>query len=501
MYAPGEVLGDNLRARPVRPGGVGVAVDNDNNALMLAVKPLPLRGQTPVAGEAQSSIHIVRGKVDATGQVSWGPSQILGSSTLPTHEVHIHERAAYTRVAMSPANGHAAVAWASSDVCSATAYDKAPNRCYYLYLSQYDPATSTWSAPQVVTDLPLKADIRAAYLTDPVQLRVDNAGNVAIMHTYWMQRRGTPPLIDPTVAHTAVSWRLASAPVWRRHIFAEHSRETFNVRASFDLDNNGNMVWAGTVPRDSKHSQVVVARGTLSAGFGVAQRIDTAGPSASALLGRVRVHRGLAAVDWAQSVSDGPVYRFDRHLAVSPAAGQPWQASQVRQQIHGKTDSDIRSSFHRDALYLLGITNAGEVLAYDFIRYALEPSQTCGVYVRAPDGAINRKDLPQPLCSATRLSSLDRRTINRRGDVLYLREDGLWRHYTAATHSLVSSGDRALTGSRNLLGPTLVYDVQAALNNNGGAAAIYWTNYSELPTDANDQGAENGQRNLWGFIR
>ena len=43
MYAPGEVLGDNLRARPVRPGGVGVAVDNDNNALMLAVKAYSLR--------------------------------------------------------------------------------------------------------------------------------------------------------------------------------------------------------------------------------------------------------------------------------------------------------------------------------------------------------------------------------------------------------------------------------------------------------------------------
>lgn len=486
MYKPGTSEPWGASRRGVRAGISPVTVDDYNNAFMLALVPVPT---TPGSTTPQplTAVQVIQGWVDASGQPRWGGMQWLGSSTANTGI-----GSAQAHVATSRANGHVAVVWVSEDVCGADTYAKPPRRCDYLFISQRQGGV--WSAPQVVTDWPADS-------SDNITLRVDNAGNVAVGYSHWVPNPRS--VLHPIALRGAVSWRMAGTNTWRRHVFYANDPDVSHSTARFDMDANGNMAWAGVVVKNGT-PQVVAAQGTLAGGFATPQAVSTAG-STSLELGHVRINKGVAAVDWAQASNARGPYDYDRHVAASAAQGQPWLGSRVREMIHGIRPADVSGLYSRQ-LFQLGVNNTGEVLAYDFLidQEHRHPnrglSAECALFVRGSGGAFTRKNLPQDMCQ-NHYTGGPRYVTNGKGDVMRLSVFGYWDIYDAENHRLISGGNRTLIGHRPGWGNTPTDGYFAALGNNLGAAAVYRTTYTELPSDSKPNGTVGGEYNLWGFVR
>ena len=207
------------------------------------------------------------------------------------------------RLFKSP-SGNAVALWMSRAPCTATSYNTS-GQCNFVYTARR-LSGGAWDAPLLVGDTPG---------TLPKGIINDN-GDIALIWPSWQRDgQGLPVVISSVV------WRPVAASAFNPPSVPTDITTPTGSEVTITLDRLGNMVYASLSNDGNTGPKILVRRGTVAAGFGAAERLDTA--TNAALEGVWSGTNGQVVVLW-QQTDGGQVARWSAALDTPTGA---WQTS------------------------------------------------------------------------------------------------------------------------------------------------------------------------------
>ena len=369
------------------------------------------------------------------------------------------DAAAQFAVAMSP-NGHAVAMWTVTAPCTASTYNTTGN-CRYVY-SARKLVDGAWEAPVLVSDTPFA-------LTSPL---INRAGDITISWSGW-ERTG-PGTYKPA---TGAMWKANGQSGFTGQLFSQVVPPTGST-SRLTLDSAGNMVLV-TPSVSTTGNVIAAARGNVSSGFTVLDRLDTE-PASASLEGMAGGLNGQVVVLWQQAVGGQNM----RWAATLDGPSQSWAVSQL-----GVPAASSLAGRNRGA-----VNDAG-----DFTRYDLE---NCRVQRRVSQVWQTETALDATLCSSS-----DRylTAMSRGGDLVGglispsagNGNTGQWLYYSASEGKVLQpfstqgSGNGYFFGVANQAGGLLF------LSESRVASFITANAYDVLPSVAVPSGASGSATNIW----
>lgn len=397
----------------------------------------------------RQQLFVTRGTPNATGAApTWtapAPLDVLNGQA-----VFAGSRYSYYFGVSSAPNGNAVAYWTFDEPCTATSYKtRAGSTCQFVYTSRYLVSTGVWEAP-------FKS---GSYPGNPVPLLINNRGDIAFAVT-----GGTPATNYPYYTDSpAVAWRAVGDAAFKSQLLV-------GPISKFDLgmDNSGNML-VGAALTQNATTDAAAYRGTLAAGFGGAQVLDTRGAAVSSVTTLVGVN-GQQAVFWLQNNGS----RTSTYSATAGSATAPLIVEDM-----GLTNWD----------YLHALDN-GQIVLVDFntlrrYRWTAGTWSTAETFPNWQSG----------------YSSSSRCGVARNGDGACVDGNGVWATYDATRNVLVQSRKTASPGTGYVLGfSNGLGPYPPILSTSGVAFASTAVKYDLLPTPAVPAGDGRNVVNLWGFF-
>lgn len=358
-------------------------------------------------------------------------------------------------VAMSP-NGNAVARWINFEPCTANTYypGALSSGCRFLYTARFMAASGSWESPVRVTDIPS---------TSYFAMNINDAGDVSLLVPGWVRSGTSGYTAAPTVA-----WRANGVAAYQSRVFGDVALG----KVILSEDAAGNLLLAAEASQNAT-TDLVVYRGTMAAGFGAQQILDTRGPAAGLLGANVGLN-GQQIVLWSQN----------NGTAASVFAATSGTATGTF------SVADLAVTPPSSGAYTaISIDDAGNALWLDSTR-AYRMRWTSGAW--AAKEALPA-DFPNSAWGCTSA---------RTGDAACLRgsyPSGQWASYDATGNAMVQSTSPASyilgvqTGNSSSYGtPTLSIS--------GIAISLLLAPYDTLPTPALPNGDGRNVNNLWGFF-
>jgi hypothetical protein len=351
---------------------------------------------------------------------------------------------------MSP-NGNALVYWYHSALCSITTYNVSGN-CRYYYLARFTAASGTWSAPELIGDVP----------SPSFKVFFNDRGDIAMLGTGWV-RTGTSgyassrTLYMRNPAETSFRKQLLNDPAIGSNIL--------------NLDGSGNLLLASEYSQNST-TDIVAFRGTVAGGLGPFQILDTRGAAATLKLSTVGIN-GQQAVIWSQN--NGTI--STTYGATAAAAASPFTVVDLGFQI----DSSL-------TLLTLVASDDGVIRYYEvgFFGSGRKRSQ----WTAATGWSA-------PVAMPSELYAYDT-VVTRSGDILGVRSGGAWVTFDGSRNVIVQSFN---TSPAYVLGFSKSYTGGGpVLAVNGVGFADIFDKFDTLPTPAVPAGDGRNIVNLWGVF-
>jgi hypothetical protein len=346
-------------------------------------------------------------------------------------------------------NGNAVAYWTFDAPCTASTYRTVPGTCQYVYTARFLASTGTWEAPVASGGFP----------GNPQSVSINNRGDIS-----FAANGGTPrtnfPFYD---SRPAVAWRALGDAAFRTQLLN-------GPVASFSLamDASGAML-VGAALTQNATTDAASYRGTLAAGFGDAQVLDTRGAAVSNVTPAVGTG-GQQIVSWIQNNGTrSSVYAATSSTATGALAVQdlgfagwdyilPLDDGQIVLVDQGNL---------RRYRWIAGTWSAGEAV----------PNWQSGYF-----GNSN--------CA-----------LARNGDGICVNDAGLWTTYEAARNVVVQARRTTSPGAGYVLGFSRSAGLGApVLSISGIAFDAARVQFDVLPTPTVPAGDGRNVTNLWGFF-
>ena len=175
--------------------------------------------------------------------------------------------------------GNALAYWYHNAPCTANTYSTSGS-CHYYYMARYIASSNSWGAPELITDAPSPAFIAT----------INDRGDIALMGHGWIRSGAASYATVP-----ALFMRNATEATFRRQLLNAVPLNAWML----DLDAASNLLVAAEAKQNAT-TDLVAYRGTVDAGMGAQQVLDTRGASATLTAAKVGQH-GQQVVVWRQN--------------------------------------------------------------------------------------------------------------------------------------------------------------------------------------------------------
>jgi len=447
-WAPGQLL----ETDDSEPSFVRTAIDDAGRVTVLFRKSdgtrqvvYATRGAANAADAAPSFSAPV-----AIDLVSGAPVSSMGSTTSNIE----------LGLAAAP-GGNLLAYWYNRAPCSGTTYS-ASGTCRYYYAARYLIANEAWEAPVLVGDSP----------AGDFDIRINDRGDVALLGTGWT-RSGTSRFTEGKAAY----FRAGNEAGFRRQMLNVDPLRNHQL----DMDAAGNLLLAAEASQNATRD-LVVYRGTVAAGLGAQQLLDTRGNAVSLQLTRVGT-AGQQVVVWAQNNG----VRDTNYAATAASAAEAFTVVDLGYRLN--------TSIGRRELT---ISDAGQAILFDL-------SGNRRLRWTAASGWTGTERLPS---NNTFTGGFNRRmAITRNGDILAVDfgvvSGGTWSTYDAARNVLIQAETTASSGPGYVVGVNrgnAIGYVGLAVSANGVGFVALLNQFDVLPTPAAPSGDGRNVTNLWGVF-
>lgn len=370
------------------------------------------------------------------------------------------------RVAMSP-NGHAVAVWEVFAPCTVSTYfTDTTKTCNYVYTNRR-LAGQDWEGPVLVGDSPGDDTPGTATAGDTGTVRaalINSRGDILLSLSGW-QRTGT----GGYGILAGAAWRAVGQSGFTSQVFSGVS--VLSGSRALTLDSTGNMLLVANAAI-SGVSNVVAYRGSLTAGFGAQEMVDTVSTEA-VLEGLWSGVNGQAVVLWRDTSSGGSV----RMGSVIDAPSAAWSTQNLgtpaAQTIAGRSRGVV--------------TDAGNFILYDL--------QNCSVLKRTSGSWQALANVAGGVC---RSDTAYTAAVSRTGDVMAaIATTGEWMAYDGPTATVQQAF--GLAAKDLLFGVPTASGGSLLVSENGIGAYVTANRYEVLPTATAPLGTATsaGQDNLW----
>jgi hypothetical protein len=350
--------------------------------------------------------------------------------------------------------------WYHNAACSAATY-RTSGTCRYYHYARYRSASGSWEAPVLLTDA-----------SNPgFEVFTNDRGDLVFFGNSWV-RSGT----TSSTAALALFMRTAGETATRRQLLNAEPINAFQL----GMDAAGNLMMAAQYQQGGT-TDLVAYRGTVAAGLGTFQVLDSRGNAATLRHLAVGLN-GQQVITWTQNNG----VKNTTYAAASATATE------------GFTVTDLDRVFSSASTWQrLVITDAGEAIYYDLwprLRARWSPVTGWAAFESLPTG------LP-----FSAVSGSDQYVMNRNGDLLawkpdnFAGGDGRTTTYEARRNVVVQATASGGTGSGYVLGLQTRAGYGEMLLSTGGVGFTDLLNrFDVLPTVAAPAGDGRAVTNLWG---
>jgi Immunoglobulin I-set domain len=432
----------------------GQLLETDDNPVQDRVSGIDDAGRVMVvfrkSNGVRDVIYATRGTPNATGSgPTWSPP--LAIDLLAGASVSTMGNVTDYNLQVAP-GGNALAYWYHNAPCTAATYSTT-GPCRYYYMARFSAASATWSAPELIGDMPHPA----------FNAVINDRGDVALFGVGWV-RSGTIRYVD------------ALTLFWRSAAQATLSRQLVNAvplgARMLDMDAAGNLLLAAEAQQNAT-TDLVAYRGTIDSGLGAQQVLDTRGAAATLLSARLG-RNGQQVVVWRQNNGTA--------TAVWAAAGASATASLVVQElgalpVFGET--------------ILTVADSGDALLVNRY-YRWRQGWVGGTWA-----VLSEFPLDSPTSAALECAHA------RNGNYLCTENGtGRWANYDASRNVTVQAFLASKPSSGYVLGVDTInrgIGYAAPLLSVGGIGATTMLNkYDVLPSPAAVAGDSRTVTNLWG---
>ena len=461
------VLTVNAAANPLigRAWVPGQLLETDDNEPSFARTAIDDAGRVTVvfrkSNGTRQVVYATRGVANAAGTApSFSapvPIDLLGGtvvSSMGTTTSNIE-----VGLAASP-GGNLLAYWYNNAPCTATTY-RTSGTCRYYYAARYLIANNAWEAPVLVGDTP-EGDFN---------IRINDRGDVALLGTGWT-RSGTSNFTEGTAAY----FRAGTEATFRRQMLNVDPLRNHQL----DMDGAGNVLLAAEASQNATRD-LVVYRGTVAAGLGAQQVLDTRGNAVSLQLTRVGTG-GQQVVVWAQNngVTD------TNYAATAASASEAFTVVDLGYRLNTSI------GFRR-----LEVSDAGQAILFDF-------SARTRQRWTAASGWAARENLPSALPNNPSFFAL---ASTRSGDILAVNygvvSGGDWATYDAGRNVMVQTLTTASSGPGYVVGVNqgnAIGYTGLVVSASGIGFVALRNQFDVLPTAAAPSGDGRSVINLWGVF-
>lgn len=351
--------------------------------------------------------------------------------------------------------GNAVAQWVATGPCDGSTYNTF-GTCKYAITARLLSSTGSWEAPQLVGDTP---DV-------PSSAVINDRGDIIMDFKGW-ERSGNTSF----VSWTGLAWKAASQTTFRSHIFKDLIG---NSVGRYMADESGNMMLTGQSNQNGT-TDIVAYRGTMAAGFGAQEIIDTRG--ATATFEGMWSNGDKSVILWTQNNGTA----VTRWAATKLSTGGAW------------TVNDIGAFSQFSGTKVAAFTASG-----DFVWYALGACKklrwTAGIWTA-------ETALPSGLCPGASYAD----AISSNGDVLRIATTllggavGKWSSFDSVGGQVVQSFTSQPTGSGYVVGVPSNMDGIALLSNSGIGFFVSGNTFDVLPSIAQPAGDKRTIPSLWGI--
>lgn len=353
------------------------------------------------------------------------------------------------QMAVAP-NGNAVVVWEVSAPCTASTYATTGN-CTFVYTTRR-LSGGNWESPVLVGDTP--GTVTGAL--------INNRGDVAVTWPGWT-RSGTT-----VTAQNGVAWRAVGDAGFRQQLFAQVDRPA-GTSATLSLDSAGNLLLV-TPTQANGVASVVAYRGSVAAGFGAQEEIDSVATDAT-LEGLWSSVNGQAVVLWRQQQGGSSV----RMAAAIDSASGSWQRSSLG------TPAAVTLAGRS----LAAITDSGNFSLYD-LQNCTVTRRTAGQWQAAQ--AVVAAACPSPASYSPLLNRSDRM-------MGVVTATGQWTAYNGSSNTMAQS--LGSLPADLLWGVPSPVDGTLLLSESGVGAYVSLNRFDTLPSAATPSGVLGAVNNLW----
>jgi hypothetical protein len=357
-------------------------------------------------------------------------------------------------------NGDLVALWYHNAACNAATY-RTSGTCRYYHYARYRSASNTWEAPVLLTDA-----------SNPgFDVYTNDRGDLVFFGNSWV-RSGT----TSSTAALALFLRGAGETATRRQLLNTEPINAYQL----GLDAAGNLLMAAQYQQNAT-TDLVAYRGTVAAGLGAFQVLDSRGAAATLKHTAVGLN-GQQVITWTQNNG----VKNTTYAASSPTASGTFSVTDLNRLL-SSTPSGQR----------LLITDTGQAIYYDL-----------GVRERAlwSDAAGWTAVESMPSMLPTNLF-FSRYVSNRNGDLLAWSIDsavnngGETTTYDARRNVVVIAWPTTRSGTGYVLGLNVSAGYGSmVLSANGVGFTDLLNKFDVLPTVATPAGDGRNVTNLWGVF-
>lgn len=347
--------------------------------------------------------------------------------------------------------------WYNNAPCSSTTY-RTSGTCRYYYATRYLIASNAWETPVLIGDTP----------EGNFDIRINDRGDVALLGTGWT-RSGTSSFTEGAAAY----FRAGGESAFRRQMLNVDPLRNHQL----DMDGAGNVLLAAEASQNATRD-LVVYRGTVAAGLGAQQLLETRGNAVSLQLARVGT-AGQQVVVWSQNNG----IKDTTFAATAASASAAFNV----------TDLDYRLTTSFGDLRL-EVSDSGQAILFDFTARNRKRWT-------AQAGWLDREALPSVLGTTIV------KALTRNGDILAVNfgvvSGGDWASYDAGRNVMIQTLTTASNGPGYVVGVNrgnAVGYTGLRLSASGVGYVSLLNEYDVLPTAAAPSGDGRNVTNLWGVF-
>ncbi len=441
-----------------RAWAAGQLLETDDNPVREAFSSIDDNGRMMVVYKKSNGtrdvLYATRGTPGAAGVAPSFSAPIVIDTAAGVTVQGTPSYSGFTSFGMASApNGNSVAVWVSKAPCTAATYSIS-GTCNFLYSARFTAATNVWEAPVLIADTP----------SDVGTLRIGNGGDVALQFVGWA-RQGT----SQYARWPAVAWRGAAQAAYQQRLITDAPLGATDL----GIDKDGNMVLAAEAKQNAT-TDLVVYRGSVAAGFGAQQVLDTR--SAPVVFKSMAVGvNGQVIVLWHQS--NGVTDTYYGATTATPAGAF--------------VVTDLNLAFHYGPTMFTVAPDNGDLIVYSLDQ---------GVSLRWSANAWSGKQaLP------VGVNFTGDYAFARNGNFLnvsYTNGDGVWMSYDATRNTLIQSRNNTSPGAGYVLGLNTVNKYigfgTPVLSISGVGGVTFLNGYDVLPSAAAPAGDARAIKNLWG---